>query len=149
MTMRHAAFASLIVSMATAGFGPAAASESGQILYRLHCSGCHGLQGNAATVGRIPALAGNVGTFMKSEESRTFLTQAPGIMNSGLDDKDVATLMNWLVPALAKELLTEPFKPYSVDEIAHSRANRPPDFFVARRKVAENLQKQGYALPNY
>ncbi|WP_152980012.1 cytochrome c [Mesorhizobium sp. 1M-11] len=147
--MRSVALAVLLVSMVVAGILPAAASESGQILYRLHCSGCHGLQGNAATVGRIPALAGNVGTFMKSAESRTFLTQAPGIMNSGLNDKDVATLMNWLVPALAKDSLTEPFKPYSVEEIAHSRANRPPDFFVARRKVAENLQKQGYALPNY
>ncbi|MFE0018896.1 c-type cytochrome [Mesorhizobium sp. NPDC059054] len=147
--MRSVALAVLLVSMVVAGILPAAASESGQILYRLHCSGCHGLQGNAATVGRIPALAGNVGTFMKSAESRTFLTQAPGIMNSGLNDKDVATLMNWLVPALAKDSLTEPFEPYSVEEIAHSRANRPPDFFVARRKVAENLQKQGYALPNY
>lgn len=145
-----ATFASLLVSMvALAGIDPAGASEHGEILYRLHCSGCHGLQGDAATVGRIPALAGNVGTFMKSVESRTFLTQAPGIMNSGLNDKDVATLMNWLVPALAKDSLTEPFKPYSVEEIAHSRANRPPDFFVARRKVAENLQKQGYTLPNY
>ncbi|MCG7505926.1 c-type cytochrome [Mesorhizobium retamae] len=142
--------AALLVSMvAVVSLGSARASESGQILYRLHCSGCHGLQGNAATVGGIPALAGNVGTFMKSAESRTFLTQAPGIMNSGLNDKDVATLMNWLVPALAKGSLTEPFKPYSVEEIAHSRANRPPDFFVARRKVAENLQKRGYALPNY
>lgn len=148
--MRTAAFTAVLVSMlAAASIGPAGASENGQILYRLHCSGCHGLQGSAATVGRIPALAGNVGTFMKSEESRTFLTQAPGIMNSGLNDKDVATLMNWLVPALAKDSLTEPFKPYSVEEIAHSRASRPPDFFVARRKVAENLQKRGYALPNY
>lgn len=143
-----AAFVSLLVFM-VAPIVPAAALESGQILYRLHCSGCHGLQGSAATVGRIPALAGNVGTFMKSAESRTFLTQAPGIMNSGLNDKDVATLMNWLVPALAKESLTEPFKPYSAEEIAHSRANRPPDFFVARRKVAENLQKQGFTLPSY
>lgn len=147
--MRSAVFASLVVSAVAAGIGPGDASENGQILYRLHCSGCHGVQGNAATVGRIPALAGNVGTFMKSAESRTFLTQAPGIMNSGLNDKDVATLMNWLVPALAKESLTEPFKPYSIDEIAHSRANRPPDFFVARRKVAEDLRTQGYALPEY
>ncbi|PLP57601.1 hypothetical protein CYK37_18460 [Mesorhizobium loti] len=148
--MRTTAFASLLVSLvALSGIGPATASENGQILYRLHCSGCHGLQGGAATVGRIPALAGNVGTFMKSAESRTFLTQAPGIMNSGLNDKDVATLMNWLVPTLAKESLTEPFRPYSVEEIAHSRANRPPDFFVARRKVAEDLRTQGYELPEY
>jgi cytochrome c553 len=129
--------------------GQATAAENGQTLYVLHCSGCHGLRGNAASIGRIPALSGNVGYFLKSLEARALLTQAPGIMTSGLDDEDVATLMNWLVPALAKGSLTEPFEPFSAEEIAQSRASRPADFFAARRKVAADLRKLGVELPGY
>lgn len=132
-----------------AGADRANAAGDGQTLYVLHCSGCHGRQGSAASVGRIPALAGNVGSFMKTPEARTFVTQAPGIMNSGLNDKDVAALMNWLVPALAGASLAEPFKPYTAEEIAHSRASRPVDFFAARREIAAGLKKQGIELPAY
>ncbi|MDQ6434411.1 cytochrome c [Mesorhizobium sp. LHD-90] len=128
--------------------GPAVA-EDGRMLYMLHCSGCHGMQGTASSLGRIPPLAGAVGYYMTSPEARIFLPQAPGIMNSGLSDADVTTLMNWLVPALAKNSLIEPFRPYTVEEIAASRASKPADFFAARRKVTDRLRLQGLELPRY
>ncbi|MGI6852939.1 c-type cytochrome [Mesorhizobium sp. 1B3] len=133
----------------TIGTVQTTAAGNGQTLYVLHCSGCHGLQGSAASIGRIPALSGNVGHFMRLPQSRSLVTQAPGIMNSGLDDTDVAALMNWLVPALARDSLAEPFKPFTADEIARSRASRPADFFAARRKVAADLKKLGVELPGY
>lgn len=135
--------------LACCGYGPASATENGETLYVLHCSGCHGVRGTAKDIGRIPPLAGSVGHFMRSPQARVFLTQAPGIMNSGLSDGDITALMNWLVPALAEGSLAEPFKPYTVDEISRSRANRPPDFFVARRKLAAELKAQGLELPVY
>lgn len=133
----------------TIGVVQPTAAENGKILYVLHCSGCHGLQGSAASIGRIPALSGTVGHFMRLPQSRNLAVQAPGIMNSGLDDTDVAALMNWLVPALAGDSLAEPFKPFTADEIARSRASRPADFFAARRKVAADLKEIGVELPRY
>lgn len=149
--MRSAAlgFVALGLLALGAGMDRANATENGQTLYLLHCSGCHGRQGGAASVGRIPALAGKVGSFMKTPEARIFVTQAPGIMNSGLNDNDVAALLNWLVPAFAGASLAEPFKPYTAEEIAHSRASRPADFFAARREIAAGLKKQGIDLPAY
>jgi cytochrome c553 len=147
--MRPTAVIALGILAGLAQAGTATAGQGGQYLYVLHCSGCHGMQGTASSLGRIPALAGKVGYFMKSPEARVFLTQAPGIMNSGLKDAEVTTLMNWLVPALAKESLAEPFTPYTVEEITRSRASRPPDFFAARTKLAEHLKRQGLDLPKY
>ena len=148
--MRPATFALVVLTLlAAGGAGRADAGEDGQMLYVLHCSGCHGRQGAAATVGRIPALAGNIGYFMETADARIFLPQAPGVMNSGLGDADVATLMNWLVPTLARGSLSEPFKPYTAEEIARSRANRPADFFATRRKVAAELKGRGIELPGY
>lgn len=146
-----ATFASVALGLFALTFGTAqtTAAENGKILYVLHCSGCHGLLGSAANIGRIPALSGNVGHFMRLPQSRSLAVQAPGIMNSGLDDRDVAALMNWLVPTFAGDSLAEPFQPFTTDEIARSRASRPADFFAARRKVATDLKEIGVELPSY
>lgn len=141
--------AALALHVLACGTGPASAAGNGRTLYVLHCSGCHGLNGDAASIGRIPALSGNIGYFMTLPQSRNLAIQAPGIMNSGLDDEDVAALLNWLVPTLAGESLAEPFKPFTADEIGRSRATRPADFFAARRKVAADLKKLGVELPSY
>lgn len=149
--MIPATFASIALGLFALTFGTAqtTAAENGKTLYVLHCSGCHGLEGNAASIGRIPALSGNVGYFMRLPQSRSLAVQAPGIMNSGLDDKDVAALMNWLVPSLARDSLPKPFKPFTADEVARSRASRPADFFAARRTVAMDLKEIGVDLPSY
>jgi mono/diheme cytochrome c family protein len=136
---------SLIALFATG----AAAEPDGRYLYVLTCSGCHGTQGAASEEGRIPALAGSIGHYMKTPQARQFLPQAPGIMSSGLKDEQVTALMNWMVPALAGESLAAPFKPYSVDEIAGSRASKPADFFARRRAIAAELEALGAKVSPY
>jgi len=97
----------------------------------------------------VPALAGSIGHFMKTPEARNFLPQAPGIMTSGLNDRDVQALMNWMVPALAGPSLMGEFQPYSQDEIARSRKTKPDDFFVARKAIAQKLKDLGYDVAPY
>ena len=135
--------------LAFAMVGSALAEPDGRYLYVLTCSGCHGVDGAASKEGRIPALAGSVGHFMKTPEARRFLPQAPGIMNSGLKDQQVTALMNWLVPALSGSSLSEAFEPYSVDEITRSRQTKPGDFFLARKAIARQLKDMGYDVAPY
>jgi cytochrome c553 len=127
----------------------ASADPDGRYLYVLKCSGCHGMQGTASEEGRIPALAGSIGHYMKTSEARQFLPQAPGIMTSGLKDDEVTALMNWMVPALAGSSLGAPFTSYSVDEIAASRAAKPGDFFHRRRVIAAELEAIGANVAPY
>lgn len=127
----------------------ALAQRDGKYLYVLTCSGCHGTDGAASEGGRVPALAGSIGHFMKTPEARNFLPQAPGILTSGLNDRDVQTLMNWMVPALAGPSLAGEFRPYSEDEIARSRKTKPGDFFTARRAIAQKLKELGYDVAPY
>ena len=133
-----------LVSLSLLAAPPASATgRDGRYLYVLTCSGCHGIDGSASKEGRVPALSGSIGHFMKTPEARNFLPQAPGIMTSGLNDRDVQALMNWMVPALAGSSLPETFQPYSLEEIGQSRKTKPDDFFVARRAIAQQLKDFG------
>jgi mono/diheme cytochrome c family protein len=127
----------------------ALAGRDGKYLYVLTCSGCHGVEGLASKEGRVPALAGSIGHFMKAPEARNFLPQAPGIMTSGLNDRDVQALMNWMVPALSGPSLSGGFEPYSLEEIAQARKTKPGDFFMARRMIAKKLKDLGYDVAPY
>jgi mono/diheme cytochrome c family protein len=129
--------------------GQASAQPDGQYLYVLTCSGCHGATGAASREGRIPALADSIGHYMKTEEARRFLPQAPGIMMSGLSDAQVTALVNWMVPALSGPSLAGNFKPYTVEEIRASREAKPADFFAARRAVAAQLKAIGAQVAPY
>ncbi len=139
----------LLLALLAATAGNAAAGESGQYLYVLHCSGCHVRDGSGSVEGRIPALAGNVGYFQRLPEGRLYTIQVPGVMNSGLKDDDVTALVNWLVPHFAGSSLQGDFKPYTSAEIAAARLNRPTDIFAARRAVTTGLRQQGVDVADY
>ncbi len=139
----------LLLALLSAVCGDAAAGESGEYLYVLHCSGCHLRDGSGSVEGRIPALAGNVGYFQQLPEGRLYTIQVPGIMNSGLKDDDVTALVNWLVPHFAGPSMQGSFKPYSPAEIAAARRNRPTDIFAARRAVTAGLRQRGVEIADY
>lgn len=128
---------------------PAAAGGDGRYLYTLHCSGCHVPDGSGSAIGRIPALAGNVGHFQKLPEGRRYIIQVPGVMNSGLKDDDVVALMNWIVPHFAGASQQGVFTPYTTDEVAAARRSRPADIFAVRRAVTAKLRLQGVSIADY
>jgi hypothetical protein len=80
---------------------------------------------------------------MRAPEARAFAVQAPGIMNSGLSDEDVAAVMNWMVPAISGASLADPFAPYTAAEVAEARRTRPDDYFARRRAVILLLRARG------
>ena len=140
----------LLVLMAIAASdAPVEAADDGRYLYTLHCSGCHVRDGSGSEEGRIPRIAGTVGHFQKVPEGRRFILQVPGVMNSGLADSEVASLMNWLVPHFAGASQEGAFAPYASDEVRAARQSRPDDIFAARRAVAAKLKLQGVTIDAY
>src|ERR1019366_4708049 len=63
-----------------------------------HCTGCHLADGSGAPSKGIPSMRNTLSQFLKVTGGREFIVQVPGVMNSSLNDHDIAGLMNWLLP---------------------------------------------------
>jgi len=113
--------------------GPAAAGP--ELDYMLHCQGCH-LADGAGTPGKIPALADQVGLFLRVPGGRAFLVRVPGVATSALDDAATARLLNWMIPRFGPA--TE-FAPYTADEVAPLRASPLVDVTETRDALLRAL----------
>src|SRR5262245_56441894 len=94
----------LIGGLAALGMARAAQAGGGiapQLLYTMHCSGCHGADGSGTPEKGIPSMRGSVGNFLRLPEGRALVIQVPGVMNTPLDDEQVAKLMNWMLRDMA------------------------------------------------
>lgn len=125
---------------------PDAVAYQAQYDYLLHCSGCHGSDGAARSMGRVPPLKDSIGRFLNLPEGRAYLVQVPGVNNSGLNDQAIARVMNWLLPHFAGATLPRDFAPYVAEEVARLRAQRPVDVPTYRKSLARDLAAIGQAV---
>lgn len=117
--------------------------------YALHCTGCHTAEGVSPERGRIPPLKGVVGHLVRSEDARLYFANVPGIVNSGLDPKDTAALMNWVVKIYGEKSVPDKWKPFDAAEIEALRAKAPADIMAYRKEVQDRLNAQGYSIGAY
>ena len=113
--------------------------------YMQHCMGCHLPDGSGAPDKGIPSMRGMLGRFLAVPGGRAFIVQVPGVMNSALQDQDIAGLMNWLLPQVSLNTLPTGTAPYTGAEIAALRANRPVDIPAARQLLLEQMRSTGSA----
>jgi mono/diheme cytochrome c family protein len=128
---------------------PAAADDMGaraQLNYLQHCVGCHGPDGGGAPTKGIPTMRGNLGRFLQVPGGREFIVQVPGVMNTSLADRDIAELMNWLLPRISAATLPPGLRTYSEPEIAQLRSTRPADVPATRRSLIEAMRRAGIAF---
>jgi mono/diheme cytochrome c family protein len=116
-----AAFLALTAA-GSAETAPGVASEArAKMNWMLHCQGCH--QPNATgSAGGAPSMAGDVARFLGVEGGREYLTRVPGVANAGLDNAQLAELLNWTLSTFDKSHLPGEFAPFTADEIATGRA---------------------------
>ena len=117
-------------------------------LYRLHCAGCHGLEGTGQPAFGVPAMRGVVGFFMRSEQGRAFLVQVPGVNSAGLRDAQIAELTNWLVATMGGASLPVQWRAFEAAELPALREARPADLAAARRRILADLRAGGVAVPD-
>lgn len=135
------------VSAGSAGPAAAAAPASrAQTQYVHHCSGCHLGDGSGAPDKGIPSMRGLLGQFLRVPGGREFIVQVPGVMNSPLGDRDIADLMNWLLPYVAAATMPPATPPYTAGEIAALRLSRPIDVPAARQRLVGAMQAAGLAV---
>lgn len=134
-----ATLAALLLPLAAAAAEPSAPNATrARLHYVQHCIGCHHLDGAGAPDKGIPSMQGLLGRFAATTEGRDYIVQVPGVMNSPLNDADIAAMMNWLVPEMSPERQAR-FAPYTADEIARLRKTRPADVSAVRRRLIDTL----------
>lgn len=139
-----------VAALALAAGGASAAGPDGAARARLdfvhHCIGCHLMDGSGAPSKGIPSMRDALGRFLLVPGGREFIVQVPGVMNSPLNDGEVAALMNWLLPYVAASTMPRDTAPYTADEIARLRKTRPLDVMAERRRLADALRERGIEL---
>jgi cytochrome c553 len=114
--------------------------------YRLHCMGCHLDDGSGMPQRGIPSMKGVLGHFLRLPQSRALIVQVPGVMNTPLNDRQVAELMNWMLGQWAGDSLPPGAPPYSEAEVRELRSHRPSDVARTRADVVRQLRQMGYAI---
>jgi mono/diheme cytochrome c family protein len=145
-----ALFLLTIAAMTMAAATPERAANSPQVLYRLHCSGCHGADGMGDPRVDVPPFPGFVGSFLRDQEGRRYVTNVGGVMSAGLNDRDTALVLNWVMENFGRSSLPPgAFRSFDAAEVRQLRDNRPADAVALRRQIAQRLKQQGIVLPDY
>lgn len=103
-------------------------------LYVLHCAGCHGLDGQGTYSAKVPDLR-HMGQFLSWPGGRGYLLRVPGVMGSGLDDTEVAAVLNWLLGGMARQSRPTDEPPYAVAEVSQARRTPLSDVMAERRRL--------------
>ncbi len=119
------------------------AQQRARTNYIHHCSGCHLVDGSGAPSKGIPSMHDTLSRFLQVSGGREYIVQVPGVMNSPLGDRDIAELMNWLLPKVSPGGLPPGLQPYSAAEIGALRKTRPVDFAATREKLIEEARQAG------
>lgn len=114
------------------------AQSSPKNLYIHHCIGCHSMDGSGAPEAGVPSMRGLLGKFLQVPGGREYIVQVPGVMNSPLNDGEVAKLMNWLVFEMGPRPKSE-FTPYQENEIFNLRQNIPVNINSIRIKLIHEM----------
>ena len=112
-------------------------------LYQLHCAGCHGATGQGLYGAHVPDLR-PMGRFLSLPGGREFLMRVPGVMGSGLDDAQVAAVLNWMMHSLADPMPDD--NPFTAAEIGRARAQPLVDVMQERRRLMQLATKSGLTL---
>jgi mono/diheme cytochrome c family protein len=131
--------------MARADAPAVAATSHARAHYVLHCAGCHGVDGAGSTAGNVPDMR-RLGDFLRVSGGREFVIKVPGVMGSGLDDRQVAEVTNWVLETIARGSVPGDHVPYDAAEVARARAKPLADVGAERRRLVEQARQIGLQL---
>ena len=88
--------------------------------YLLACRGCHLADGSGVPPA-VPSLRNTLGSFAATEKGRSYLVRVPGVLQSRLNDRQLAEVINWVLTEFNAETLPADFRRFTESEVAELR----------------------------
>lgn len=140
----------IAVCAAMSGSFALSAGHSASSNFVQYCSGCHGQDGGGGGVNSgVPDFRNFVGAFAGDDGGRTYVLHVPGVVNTSLDDAEIAAVINYLMRTWGGTSLPVDFVEFTADEVSTRRARTVPDVVALRRQVALRLSANGIATADY
>lgn len=102
--------------------------------YLLHCRGCH-LPDGSSVPPDVPTLRDVIGKIVATPEGRDYVIRVPGVAQSSLEDKQLASVLNWVLTEFNADTIPANFKPFTAKEVGKARDNVLPDPLKHRAKI--------------
>lgn len=148
--MRTSVVAAMAAVLAAVSAPAAGAGElSPRTNYILRCTGCHGMDGAGSPIGGIPDFRNLVGAFAADEEGRSYIMHVPGVVASGLTDREIAGVVNFVMTTWAGSSLPPDFRPFTEQEVTRLRLSPVNNVVDMRRALVARLKAQGVATADY
>jgi len=144
---RRTALSGLLLAASLAAAHPAS-GETARTLYLLKCSGCHRADGQGATDAGVPPFPGFIAGLARDPGGRTYMLHVPGVAGSGLNDTDLAAVLNYLLDRWSAAPAAD-VRRFTPQEVATLRAIAVNDIVSYRRTLAARLRKSGAAIADY
>lgn len=113
--------------------------EEPKVAYWLHCAGCHGLEGHG-TPPEIPSLIDEPGRIESLPGGRDYLMRIPGVSQAGLDDGELAAVMNYVMAEFNSATTAPGFRSFSAQEMARHRQQTLLDPLRRRSEILAGVQ---------
>jgi mono/diheme cytochrome c family protein len=115
--MRRLALVFVLVALPASA---AHADEAVRANYLLACRGCHLADGSGVPPD-VPSLRNTLGQFASSPAGRQYLVRVPGVLQSRLNDEQLAAVINWVLTEFNADTLPSDFRPLSANEVGEAR----------------------------
>jgi mono/diheme cytochrome c family protein len=102
--------------------------------YLFSCRGCHLADGRGVPPD-VPTLRDTLGGIVARPGGREYLVRVPGVLQSRLDDRALAEVLNYVLAEFNAETLPADFRPYTRREVAAARQRILADPAAYRRAM--------------
>lgn len=118
---------------------PALAYEP-RINYMLQCLGCHGPDARGEP-GHVPSIRSTLAPLSRFAAGRRYLLEVPGVALSTLSDRDLAALLNWMMPTFGG-IQPQEFRAFTAAEVGRYRRQPLVEVSTTRARLMRQMQPQ-------
>jgi hypothetical protein len=129
----------LAITALTILVGTPASAYEPRINYMLQCLGCHGPDGQGEP-GRVPSIRSTLAPLARFPAGRRYLLQVPGVALSMLSDRDLAALLNWMIPSFGG-IGPKDFHAFTSAEVARDRRHPLVEISATRARLMRQMQQ--------
>ncbi len=113
--------------------------------YATQCQGCHRASGEG-TADIVPRIDGTIGEILARPGGREYLIRVPGVAQAQLDDRELATLLDWVVQRFGGPTAADAAA-FLPEEVGRLRRAPLIDVTAARARLFATDVRAGGAAP--